>query len=562
METTTTTKMYIVQLLIVLPLLTESKKLSIEGVLSNFEDKISSNSIKEATNGDFQTVDATTQAEVENKDLFSIKGKIRIYPSKGIMVSNHILNLDIPTQKYRSLGTSVDTLLEVSPRDTYVKGLVKKKQKVERFFDSICNLSHDSQRQISKRFIVTVIIATVTSIVTSVSTVAALGAFEDNNLNKEEIDTGIENNHEREDRDEFFLNHITELRKETKSIEARLNLQDQAFTLTRNFDNIFNLLSTITDTESYNFEENWFLNKAQRSITQNERFMHMLNGNKFGLDGNLAMLTLSESDSFVITASQNHKCEKSHLVNKMMTVIPDDEFEAEATEDRYRYKLSEDKSIYINPDLIMEKSRFRPQHTFSKMRTIIAENSKISTILPYNNSVLFVKTDGFFEMTRTCQDLSSTFTVYKDPIFHLPLGCSLTSQYLNVSTFEIFYNNDILDGTTTEVFNFENDLFHPVYDLEEIETEDYMMKQKIHKIFNNAERISQIEMEKFHNRETLEKIKDKASNIVYGIKNFAKSVQDEFILEPLYKILGIIAGTAAIVLIIIVIIVIIWKNKK
>ena len=549
-----------VSVMLLLPLMANGAKLSIDTVLTNFEHRITSDRVTE----DFQTIDPATQTEIDTQDLLSIRNKIRIYPSKGILVSNNVLDLNIPTQKLKSLSASVDKLVQVSPSDTYVKTLVKKNQKVEKFFNSICNLQADTQRQYAKRFIVTVFIASITALVvsapTAVGVVAGLGAFEENKLTEEEINSGIENNNEKKDRDEFFNNKIEALRLETRSIEARLDIQDQAHTITRNFENMMNLLTTVIDPENYDFESNFFLSKALRGITSNEEFMSLLNGNKFGLDDQIAMLTLSESDSFVITDDHQHKCTKSFVVNKLKTVIPDDEFEAEATEDKFRYKLTDDKSLYINPELIMEPSRYRPQHTFSKQRTIVASNSKIDSILPYNNTVLFVHTDGHFDMTRTCGDVSSTFTVFKNPIFHLPLGCSLTSRYLNVSTFKILYNNNEIK-TDNEDFNIDTDIFHPVYDADQIHTEAYNMKEKINKIFTNSQRISQIELEKYHNRETLEKITDKMSSIFTNVKNFCKDIQDEFFLEPLYHILGYVLSAIAGVLIIIVITVKFWKQK-
>ena len=541
----------VITVIISFSLVANGAKLSIDNLLTNFEDRINSDTVIDQ----FQTIDPATQAQIETQDLLSIQRKIRIYPGAGLLVSNNVLDLGVPSEKFNSLVTSIDKLVEVAPRDTYVKSLVKKKQKVERFYDSICNLSGSSQRQIAKRFIVTVFVATITALIvtvpTTVGVVAELGAFEDSKLSKEEIDTGIENNSEKEDRDDFFNNKIESLRTETKSLEARLNIQDQAHTITRNLENMMDLLTTVLDPENYDFEDNFFLEKTLRSITSNEEFMSMLDGNKFGLNDQIAMLTLSEADSFVVTDSVKHKCARSFLVQKLKTVIPDDQYEAEATEDMFRYKLSEDRSLWINPALIMEPSKYRPQHTFSKQRSIVSANEKVASVLPYNNTVFFVQTDGNFEMTRTCGDVSRTFMLYKDPVFHLPLGCSLTSRYLNVSTFKILYNNKEIQSD--EDFNIDTELFHPVYDLDTIHTEAYNMREKIHKIFTNSERISHIELEKYQTRKTFEMVKDKVFSIFNSIKSFCKSVQDEFFLEPLYKILGIVlTGIVGLVIIVIV----------
>ena len=526
--------------LLVLPLLTTGAKLSVDKILTNFEERIHSNSVPE----EFNTIDPASQVSIETQDLLSIKEKTRIYSSQGIMVTNSVLDLSIPSAKHKSLSHSVQTLAEIAPRDTYVKSLVKKEQKVEKFYNSICNLSVSSQRQITRRFVVTVFIASITALLVSVPTtvgvVAGLGAFEDSKLTKEEIDDGIENNYEKEDRDDFFNNHIESLRVDTKNLEARLNIQDQAHTINRNFDNMFGLLTTVLNPENYEFEDNFFLSKTLRSVTSNNEFMEMLNGNKFGIDNQIAMLTLSEADSFVITDDTDHKCSNSFLVQKLKTVIPDDEHEAEATDDKFRYKLDDKRSLWINPSLLMAPSKYRPQHTFTKQRTIIGANEKIESVLPFNNTVIFVRTEGHFEMTRTCGEVEKTFTVYENPIFHIPLGCSLTSRYLNVSSFKIIYNNKEIKQD--EDYNIDNDLFHPVYDLEDIHTEAYNMREKIHKIFTTSQRISHIELEKYRNRETFEMVRDKVSSIFTGIKNFCKSVQDEFFLEPLYKILSFVIG--------------------
>ena len=120
-----------VSVMLLLPLMANGAKLSIDTVLTNFEHRITSDRVTE----DFQTIDPATQTEIETQDLLSIRNKIRIYPSKGILVSNNVLDLNIPTQKLKSLSASVDKLVQVSPSDTYVKTLVKKNQKVEKFFN-------------------------------------------------------------------------------------------------------------------------------------------------------------------------------------------------------------------------------------------------------------------------------------------------------------------------------------------------------------------------------------------------------------------------------------------
>ena len=553
--------MYIMYVIVLMPLVANAGRLSVDDVFTNFEKRLSSEDVNE---DEFETVDPTTQAKIDTQDLLSINRKQVTFPSKGILVTNSILPLSIPTTKYIDLSKSVQNLTDLAPRDTYVKSLVKKKLKVEKYYNSICNLQGDVQRQYSKRFIVTIFVASLTalfvSIPTSVGVVAALGAFEENNQNREEVEVGIENNEEKEDRDDFFNNKIESLRVDTKSLEARLNIQDQAHTLERNFDNLYSLLTTVINPESYDYESNFFLSQTLRSITSNKPFMRMLNGNKFGLDDQVTLLTLSESDSFIITDDDNHKCTKSYAVQKLMTVIPDDEYAAEATDDKYRYKINNQLSLWLNPDLVMTPSKYRPKHTFSKMRTIIGSNEKITRVLPYNNTVFFLHTEGGFDMTRTCGEHSSTFKVFPNPIFHLPLGCSLTSRYFNVSSFAIFYNNN--EVQTTEEFNIDQELFHPVYDLERIHTEAYEMKEKIHKIFTNSQRISQIEMEKLERRETLDRIRDKVGSIITSVKNFCKDVQDEFFLEPLYKISGIVGGFLILALIILVLFKKGWNYRK
>ena len=497
---------------------------------------------------------------VTEEQILSYRKPVTVYSARGVAVTNSLFHLDPLTKDFQVISEDVDILNEIAPNNPFVRAAVEARNQVRTFLSSICNYGQVRE----ERFIITTIVVSVITAIT-VSTAASIGVSaalqsNENKITMDQLNLISKSNSLKKERDIFFTKKIYALKRKAQTLEDRLEINEQSYAMEKSLENLFQYLQLLIDPESYSYEEFHFLEEIQNKLGNNSIFKELMSANKFGVNGQVTLLTLSESETILVSDDERHHCQKSSILNKMITVMPEDKIVGKATEDKYRYSVGEGKSMYVNPKFILQHSKFRPKNTFSKQRLILADDKLVKSILPFNNTVIFVNSfSELGEMKRTCKNFTKTVHAFKNPILHLPHDCSITSKGLNISSFSLIYTLDEVKVNENFTYHYNTSLFSPLYHHEEnLEVEEYQMKETVQKIFDLGERVTQEEREQFNSRDWWQKVQDKASSLFTGARDFLKSCQEELFLEPLYYL----SACAAAILILLTILVYFWRKHQ
>ena len=497
---------------------------------------------------------------VTEEQILSYRKPVTVYSARGVAVTNSLFHLDPLTKDFQVISEDVDILNEIAPNNPFVRAAVEARNQVRTFLSSICNYGQVRE----ERFIITTIVVSVITAIT-VSTAASIGVSaalqsNENKITMDQLNLISKSNSLKKERDIFFTKKIYALKRKAQTLEDRLEINEQSYAMEKSLENLFQYLQLLIDPESYSYEEFHFLEEIQNKLGNNSIFKELMSANKFGVNGQVTLLTLSESETILVSDDERHHCQKSSILNKMITVMPEDKIVGKATEDKYRYSVGEGKSMYVNPKFILQQSKFRPKNTFSKQRLILADDKLVKSILPFNNTVIFVNSfSELGEMKRTCKNFTKTVHAFKNPILHLPHDCSITSKGLNISSFSLIYTLDEVKVNENFTYHYNTSLFSPLYHHEEnLEVEEYQMKETVQKIFDLGERVTQEEREQFNSRDWWQKVQDKASSLFTGARDFLKSCQEELFLEPLYYL----SACAAAILILLTILVYFWRKHQ
>ena len=479
--------------------------------------------------------------EVSPEEILAYTRSGSIFASKGVAVSNHVVNLSVAYELYQNISAQLDELVKLDPTNPHIKEAVRSKEKTNNLLSSICNY----EGKVEKRFIVTTLLVSffsslVFSGLTTVGVYAALGQFDSKALVQEEIGLGGAKNEKQKQLDQFFFKRIKEIRKQTQSLAHRLEINDAATIINLDFETLMTYLESIVNVDSYDFTPSRFLENIESNLSNNSQFTSLMEGSMFGLKGTTTLLSISESESLLMSQDDKYLCQDSSIITKIKTTIPDEMHQAKATEDKFRYKLDEKRSLYVNPKMILERSKFRPIAQFSKQRTIIGLDQKIKSILPFNNTLLHIKTEGGFKIEKTCNNQTKEIRVFKNPWIKIPYHCTIQSPFINVSRFHLMYSLNEVD-VQDEIHEIVHVDFSPLYDHnEDLDIEDYEMESKINEIFEIGKRITTIDKELLADRTDRQIIQDGVVNFFSGIKDFFKSFIDSVIINPFHQMVTIL----------------------
>ena len=480
-----------------------------------------------------------SKLEVTPEDVLGYQRSLKIFPSKGVAVTNHVISLSVPVELFRNVSKQLDELQKIDPTNINVKEAMESKEQTKTIIQSICNTQLDGPQ---KRFIigtllVTFIASIAASSLTTVGIYASLGQFDSTTLVEEELGLKEKQNDEQKALDVFFLKKLKQLKKETHNLAHRLQINDAAAIIDSDFKTVLKYLETLTSSEAYDFGRSRYLENVEETLANNTEFSRLMAGSKqFGLSGTTTLLSLSESESLLMSEDDRHLCESSSVISKFKTIIPDEENVATGTLEKYKFKLDDERSLYINPNSLLEKSKFRPVATFTKSRTIIGRNKVITNIIPYNNTHLFVKTSGNFKIEKSCKNVSNTINIFKNPFIRIPEHCSIKSDHLNISEFRVFYTLHEVDPAE-EIHGIQDVDFSPLYDHNDAEDlEDYEMEKKINEIWGLGKRITTIEKEILANRADHERIKEGFDNFFVGVKDFIVGLVHTIFLDPFLQV--------------------------
>ena len=477
--------------------------------------------------------------EVSPEEVLGYHRQVSIFSAKGVAVSNHLVNLSIPLQIYLNISQQLDQLLEIDPTNIHIQEAARSRDKTNNLLTSVCN--YDGR--IEKRFILATLIVSflttlATSSITTVGVYAALGKFDSQNLVEEEIGLADKKNDKQKNLDQFFFRRIKEIRKQSNSLAHRMEVNDAAAIINMDFEHLMVYLESIIEVQSYDFTPSKFLDNIEKTLVNNTKFTKLMSGGQFGLRGTTTLLSLSETESLLMSEDDSHVCERSSIITKFKTIIPDERYQAKGTEDKFRYKIDEARSLYINPKMILEKSKFRPIATFSKQRSIVGHDSKIQSIMPYNNTFIHVKTSGGFNVVKKCKNETQEIRIFKNPWMKIPIHCTIESAFLNVSEFHIIYTLNEVDARD-EIHEIQHVDFSPLYDHnEEEDIQDYEMEQKIEEIYQIGKHITTIDKQILADRSDRERIVEGFNNAASGIKNFFVGLIQSCILDPFYQVVS------------------------
>ena len=525
----------------------------------------------------YQTIDPRTKTKLTEREILSYKKPIIVYAPNGIAVSTNQFRLDSLFQEFQEYVKITSLLEALYASSPFVQSAMEARKRVSMQFQSICEFDdskvkrdalfgirpsnfkvtdlnpQESYKQATniKEFFDKNIPGTVRTLgsgvirhtlPTSIITFLRVGFFpgsESSLVNETSREYLEEVSEDVQGLSEFFNEKFGKLENRTETEEDHLEINEQAYAVENHLKRMQHLLQFLLNPDTYDFTHYNVLEVIETQLKNNSKFNRLMDQTKFGLIDKTSLMTLSETQSILLSTEDIPHCSTARIYSKFSTILADDKTIAKKTEDKYRYYLEDQKSLYLNPDFLMPQSKFRPHHTFSKMRKIIADDRVVSGVLPYNNSHIFVNTIGNLgEVKKTCPNHSETMYIYQDPFFVLPYGCSLRGKGLNISTFEVIYsftetNKDV------EKFDFGEDfsaLYHKATD-DRTKTYEHEMEERIHNIFNLEQRITQLEMEELQTKDWNKRFTNKVDEFWYTFTSMLSKGQSALYAEPLYQLL-------------------------
>ena len=143
-------------------------------------------------------------------------------------------------------------------------------------------------------------------------------------------------------------------------------------------------------------------------------------------------------------------------------MIPLPDLVGTATDEKNKYKIDENRTLFVNPHYITEESPRRRGKKYSKLRAVVGNNQMIKNVKVFNNTLLFIENFSNFTVTKTCGSESLDFQVFQNPIIVIPPQCSITSQWLNISSHKVILT-DFIITTEAELHTIDSENFKPFY---------------------------------------------------------------------------------------------------
>ena len=343
-------------------------------------------------------------------------------------------------------------------------------------------------------------------------------------------------------KDQLFQEQISKLQNKSSAMEKELlkleleqGRNDFAFTIQKYTEEAIKSLLIMINPEEYDYSDSRFLDHVQEVASE---YMKNLENDASAFNPTNFLLGISRSYSLLLTSSEDRMCEHTKLLTIFESISPNPDYEGKRTENKFKYSLPDEKYLWVNPNLILPPSKFRPSG-FSQQRTIVTDQTV--SVKPFNNTVMYISSSKPFSGTIHCPNETKTVTFFPNPVLKLQLACRLVSLHLNVSTYKIETN---FEDVHVEYANVNEDtlVYHPKLP-QEIDEEQ--MSEYIDRLYNIRDHIRQEEMEKFYNRQMLQELDD-------GIKNVFESIWSIFSTPAniIMLILGIIMALTFIICIV------------
>ena len=457
-------------------------------------------------------VDPIGQVDLSLQDVIKQDSSTRIFPSQGLAISNHRVNMTLLTSWFKELNKGFLKLKEMDKDNNspFLKEVEMTKTQVGNLISANCEMAKGTEKKFAitlPTIIISLAAGGIAGFASSFGASYAVGAEADNQLLEESIgltESIGEGSHYVE---ENFGQTLQKYGDKLNEHEKTLYVITGAQRLLNHYKELLQYGRVIRNLNEYDFEHSKFLDLIQRRVRNNSEVRRLMSNVQWGLNGPQTLLSFSENELIPLTIEPgNHDCETTALLVKVKTVLPIAHLAATPTEKPNKWRIDSSTSLYLNPNYILENSPFRKGTTFSKIRGISAKNKVITNIFVYNNTLMMVETPGMFQMTKVCQNHTKSFQIFRNPIIKVPLDCYIQSSFLNVSTYTIIY--PLYDvAKEEEIHDPSDEEFLPLYQPQEvIAFEESMIHTVIEDIFVKRKRLTQIQRELLENKKEREKI--------------------------------------------------------
>ena len=448
-----------------------------------------------------------------------------IYSSKGQINHGYSLPLDQPKRFYELMATEVKKLEIVDPNNIYLNDAKKKLKKLTNILDGLCQIYKSQKRALFLPFLV--------SFLVTVGTLWATGSFTDGELTNQIFEDRKEEQRISKLLDEVLEENILIQKNNTDDVSTRLRkleLQkarnELGISISQYSDSIIKSTLVMINPQEYDYTSSPFLDHVV-SVAAN--YMSRLENEATGFNEINFLLGISRSYSLILTENQDRMCSDSKLLTIFESVSPNPKYAGTKTESKYKYSLPGNKFLWVNPNMILPPSKFRPTGLYSQQRTIVSDET--IEVKPFNNSVMYIKSKTPFSGTIKCPNETKEMILFPNPILKLHLNCQLQSVHLNVSSYKIETNfEDVQVEYGYDKVDEDTLVYHPNLP---VDINEEQMSEYIDKLYNLREHIRQEEMETLHNRNILEVMDD-------GIQNILKSVWSIFA-TPAHFVMGVVA---------------------
>ena len=319
----------------------------------------------------FNHVEQATQNFQSNK-VFSAKGQI-----------NHGYTLPLSeTKKFsEQMAEELAKLEEVDPHNIYLHAAKESLQKLRNIMEGLCQMERTKKRGLFFIFLV--------SIIVSLTTVHAVGQFSDGDVTEKVLEDKKEVQKIAKMKDQLFEEQIIKLQNQTSAMEKELQKQeleqgrnDFAFTIQKYTEEVIKNLLIMINPEEYDYSDSQFLEHVEEVAS---KYMKNLENDASAFNPTNFLLGISRSYSLLLSGSEDRLCEHSKLLTIFESISPNQDYEGTKTENKYKYSLPGNKYLWVNPNMILPPSKFRPSG-FSQQRTIVSDHSV--QVKPYNTKHL------------------------------------------------------------------------------------------------------------------------------------------------------------------------------
>lgn len=462
--------------------------------------------------GNFQPENLDEDEETIIQRLFIRGGRVSSYSE---VLTNIDLDLSDVAEAVDKAGEDLELLKKDLEKDNvWLKEATEKYLEVKSFLSGLCINEEDTGKK--KRFAFTLglaIFSLISAVLftgavaggTTLGTLEAVGYFGSTKIDKQELSISEEEVDLEARVQEIFLDNDLTLQNETREIAKKMEI----FLKTRNAENkcreVENTLSVLNkglwimlNPAEYTYGYAPVLKKAIQVNGESSKF---IDARKYGLDDETSLLRLSTSTAFVLKQEKEQKCKTTQLRTSFRSVNPSLQNIGLPTDNPYKFKVAEARFMWINPESFLPKTRFRPENSFSFQRTILTDDN--IQVYPYNNTLLFLKSEGRIQVTFACPNGNTTKLLFPHPILRVKLDCQVVSSSLNVSSYKIDTFQGSIDSLVPDTLLNHPDSYVLYHDEEEVEIDEDGVRKLIKKLNGDGHLRNHLEREKLAEKSSL-----------------------------------------------------------